>query len=192
VAPGGLAASASPVLSDPGATFLSPNSAQTAPHAAPASPTAGQVPAWKTRALELESKIIEYAAELAELRNTYFSAAAANAIEEGDEDGEDGQGTGGNTPSAAAGESKDPSMAPQSDAAAAAVAQSAGAAASGSGPDTIIPACTLCGCSCAEQRRQQALNAAAILKGISVLDRGRAIKPGLVQSSRFGSYSLRQ
>ncbi|KAK0547316.1 hypothetical protein OC846_004914 [Tilletia horrida] len=55
----------------------------------------------------------------------------------------------------------------------------------------VIPPCAMCGCTCGEQRRQQALNAAAVLEGVSVLDRGRAIKPGMNQSSKFGSYALR-
>ncbi|KDN53331.1 hypothetical protein K437DRAFT_292279 [Tilletiaria anomala UBC 951] len=56
-----------------------------------------------------------------------------------------------------------------------------------------IPPCSSCGCSCAEKRRQQALNEAALLKGSSVLDRGRAIKPlGEGNTSKFGGHWDRQ
>ena len=56
-----------------------------------------------------------------------------------------------------------------------------------------IPSCSACGCSCAEKRRQQSLNEAAILKGLSVLERGRAIKPlGEGNTSKFGGHWDRQ
>lgn len=52
-----------------------------------------------------------------------------------------------------------------------------------------IDPCSHCGCHCAEQKRLQSLNELAILKGISVLDRGRALKPLAGQNgSKFGGY----
>ncbi|PWN91760.1 hypothetical protein FA10DRAFT_284685 [Acaromyces ingoldii] len=54
---------------------------------------------------------------------------------------------------------------------------------------TPIPQCSACGCNCAEQKRIQALNEAAILKGLSVLDRGRALKPSNgANPGKFGGY----
>ena len=53
--------------------------------------------------------------------------------------------------------------------------------------------CPYCGCGCAEQRRLQSINEAAVLKGISVLDRGRALKPSANMGStgKFGGYTNR-
>jgi hypothetical protein len=52
-----------------------------------------------------------------------------------------------------------------------------------------IPPCHQCGCSCAEQKRVSALNELNVLKGISVLDRGRALKSIAGQNgSKFGGY----
>ena len=53
--------------------------------------------------------------------------------------------------------------------------------------------CPYCGCGCAEQRRLQSINEAAVLKGISVLDRGRALKPSqnLGNTGKFGGYTNR-
>ncbi|TKY86663.1 hypothetical protein EX895_004303 [Sporisorium graminicola] len=53
--------------------------------------------------------------------------------------------------------------------------------------------CPACGCECAEQRRLQSINEAAVLKGISVLDRGRALKPSANMGStgKFGGYTNR-
>lgn len=54
---------------------------------------------------------------------------------------------------------------------------------------TPVPQCSACGCNCAEQKRIQALNEAAILKGLSVLDRGRALKPSNgANPGKFGGY----
>lgn len=53
--------------------------------------------------------------------------------------------------------------------------------------------CPYCGCGCAEQRRLQSINEAAVLKGISVLDRGRALKPSqnMGNTGKFGGYTNR-
>ncbi|PWZ00768.1 hypothetical protein BCV70DRAFT_231572 [Testicularia cyperi] len=53
--------------------------------------------------------------------------------------------------------------------------------------------CPYCGCGCAEQRRLQSINEAAVLKGVSVLERGRALKPSnnLGNSGKFGGYTNR-
>lgn len=53
--------------------------------------------------------------------------------------------------------------------------------------------CPSCGCGCAEQRRLQSINEAAVLKGISVLDRGRALKPSpnMGNTGKFGGYTNR-
>ncbi|SJX61589.1 uncharacterized protein SRS1_12550 [Sporisorium reilianum f. sp. reilianum] len=53
--------------------------------------------------------------------------------------------------------------------------------------------CPACGCGCAEQRRLQSINEAAVLKGISVLDRGRTLKPSANMGStgKFGGYTNR-
>ena len=53
--------------------------------------------------------------------------------------------------------------------------------------------CPCCGCGCAEQRRLQSINEAAVLKGISVLDRGRALKPSqnMGNTGKFGGYTNR-
>ncbi|UZJ56101.1 hypothetical protein CBS101457_005421 [Exobasidium rhododendri] len=52
-----------------------------------------------------------------------------------------------------------------------------------------IPPCSQCGCQCAEQKRIQAFNEMGILKGISVLERGRALKPlNNNNAGKFGSY----
>uniref|UniRef100_V5EW13 Uncharacterized protein n=1 Tax=Kalmanozyma brasiliensis (strain GHG001) TaxID=1365824 RepID=V5EW13_KALBG len=50
--------------------------------------------------------------------------------------------------------------------------------------------CPSCGCACAEQRRLQSVNEAAVLKGVSVLDRGRALKPSS-NAGKFGGYTNR-
>lgn len=56
-----------------------------------------------------------------------------------------------------------------------------------------VGACPSCGCGCAEQRRLQSINEAAVLKGISVLDRGRALKPSqnMGNTGKFGGYTNR-
>lgn len=53
--------------------------------------------------------------------------------------------------------------------------------------------CPSCGCGCAEHRRLQSINEAAVLKGISVLDRGRALKPSsnMGNTGKFGGYTNR-
>ncbi|SOV04223.1 uncharacterized protein UDID_02233 [Ustilago sp. UG-2017a] len=52
--------------------------------------------------------------------------------------------------------------------------------------------CPACGCACAEQRRLQSINEAAVLKGISVLDRGRALKCSKMGNvGKFGGYTNR-
>ncbi|KAE8250184.1 hypothetical protein A4X13_0g4912 [Tilletia indica] len=187
---GGLAATASPTSSESGPTFPNPSgSLSNSSSSNSNNVVSGPQPAWKIRAQELEGKIMEYAAELAELRNTYFTAAAAAELAAagglgliGEEDPEMG-GAGSTTPSANPAGVSPVNGTPSREYTALPGTNDSSA--------PVIPACAMCGCLCAEQRRQQALNAAAILKGISVLDRGRAIKPGLVQSSRFGSYALR-
>ncbi|PWN47905.1 hypothetical protein IE53DRAFT_224349 [Violaceomyces palustris] len=63
--------------------------------------------------------------------------------------------------------------------------------ANGGSSGTAIKACPSCGCSCAEQKRLQSLNEAAVLKGVSVLDRGRALRPSPNMgnsSAKFGGY----
>ncbi|CDR87164.1 uncharacterized protein SPSC_00290 [Sporisorium scitamineum] len=57
----------------------------------------------------------------------------------------------------------------------------------------VVGECPACGCGCAEQRRLQSINEAAVLKGISVLDRGRALKPSANMGStgKFGGYTNR-
>ncbi|SNX83394.1 uncharacterized protein MEPE_02101 [Melanopsichium pennsylvanicum] len=55
---------------------------------------------------------------------------------------------------------------------------------------TKVKNCPSCGCGCAEQRRLQSINEAAVLKGISVLDRGRALKPSS-NMGKFGGYTNR-
>ncbi|KAN0063352.1 hypothetical protein ACQY0O_004518 [Thecaphora frezii] len=57
-------------------------------------------------------------------------------------------------------------------------------------PSNPIQNCPCCGCGCAEQRRLQSLNEAAVLKGVGVLDRGRALKPSsnLGNTGKFGGY----
>ncbi|KAK0538560.1 hypothetical protein OC842_001253 [Tilletia horrida] len=201
----GLVASAglaSPTTSDTGGSFANTSTGSGNGN--------GKLPAWKARALELEAKIVEYAAELAELRNTYFTQAAAEAAAEDEENGGGGAGTADGLSSfpesggtgtltpvrGAAGGNKELATPTPGSVSASSQDGAGGSTSTGTGTGTgtggtIIPPCALCGCACAEQRRQQALNAAAVLKGISVLDRGRAIKPGLIQSSRFGSYALR-
>lgn len=53
---------------------------------------------------------------------------------------------------------------------------------------TITP-CSTCGCNCADSKRVQALNEMALIKGMSVLDRGRALKPLTDASAgKFGGY----
>ncbi|KAJ1028762.1 hypothetical protein NDA16_001927 [Ustilago loliicola] len=58
---------------------------------------------------------------------------------------------------------------------------------------SVVGDCPACGCGCAEQRRMQSINEAAVLKGISVLDRGRALKPSsnMGSTGKFGGYTNR-
>ncbi|PWN44833.1 hypothetical protein IE81DRAFT_345226 [Ceraceosorus guamensis] len=60
-------------------------------------------------------------------------------------------------------------------------------AATASSPSSI-PSCSACGCNCAEQRRLQAANEAAVLKGISIMNRSRALKPSAAGAGKFGGY----
>lgn len=57
--------------------------------------------------------------------------------------------------------------------------------------DRQVGSCPSCGCGCAEQRRMQSINEAAVLTGASILDRGRALKSAknTVVTGRFGGYS---
>lgn len=61
------------------------------------------------------------------------------------------------------------------------------------GEGRVVGDCPACGCGCAEQRRLQSINEAAVLKGISVLDRGRALKPSsnMGNTGKFGGYTNR-
>ena len=66
-------------------------------------------------------------------------------------------------------------------------------AATAANDPTSVQECPCCGCGCAEQRRMQSLNEAAVLKGVSVLERGRALKPSpnLGNTGKFGGYTNR-
>ncbi|EPQ26488.1 uncharacterized protein PFL1_05810 [Pseudozyma flocculosa PF-1] len=61
------------------------------------------------------------------------------------------------------------------------------------GASAPIKSCPCCGCGCAEQRRLQSLNEVAVLKGLGVLDRGRALKPSsnMGNTGKFGGYTNR-
>lgn len=54
-----------------------------------------------------------------------------------------------------------------------------------------VPACSACGCSCAEMKRLQAINETQVLRGIgsSVMDRGRGVRKRSEEAaSRFGGH----
>jgi hypothetical protein len=118
--------------------------------------------AWKDRVMEIEQKMAELANELSAMRH---QQAAAGFVP---------------TSPFAEAEASDPS--------------SPSLGSHSPNPDaltstTSIPPCSTCGCECAEKRRQQALNEAAVLRGVSILARGRAIKPlGQGNTTKFGGY----
>ncbi|PWN31884.1 uncharacterized protein FA14DRAFT_162247 [Meira miltonrushii] len=126
--------------------------------------------ATRSRALEIEAKMTELHAELVKLRVFAIDSGLAKPVQQiGSPD------LGNNNVLAT--KEIDPELSEKE------IAQQEDA--------LLIPIdpCSHCGCHCAEQKRLQSLNELAILKGISVLDRGRALKPLAGQNgSKFGGY----
>lgn len=121
--------------------------------------------ATRSRALEIEAKMTELHAELVKLRVFAIDSGLAKPVQQI------------SSPELGNNDTFDPELSEKE------LAQQEDA--------LLIPIdpCSHCGCHCAEQKRLQSLNELAILKGISVLDRGRALKPLAGQNgSKFGGY----
>jgi len=132
---------------------------------APSSEATALALATRSKALAIEAKIAEMVAELVKLRTTAVESGLVSPTLSAPA----GSSNGSHGPSDAATVTNTP--------------------ASPSLLANPISACSQCGCQCAEQKRLQTLNEMAILKGISVLDRGRALKPlSNGNAGKFGSY----
>lgn len=128
--------------------------------------------ATRSRALEIEAKMTELHAELVKLRVFAIDSGLAKPVVQQVSSPDLGNSIGGGATKEIDPELLEKDLAQQEDA-------------------LLIPIdpCSHCGCHCAEQKRLQSLNELAILKGISVLDRGRALKPLAGQNgSKFGGY----
>lgn len=124
----------------------------------------------RSKALEIEGKIAELVAELVKLRTTAVENGLVSHQQVLAAAGAHGAGLGMHQ-----GNASNPSLQI--------------APASPTLLNNPISPCSQCGCQCAEQKRVQTLNEMAILKGVSVLDRGRALKSLTGGgAAKFGSY----
>jgi len=118
-------------------------------------------PAWRNRVIEIEATILELTSELTKIRMEHAPDAKVNLQTSND--------SVPNSPRLEGTEDQEVLS---------------------SNPPGQVPPCHSCGCSCADQRRLQALNEVAVLKGIntSTLNRGRGVKPAAAGSGKFGGY----
>lgn len=127
------------------------------------SPNAPPSPAWRNRVIEIEAQILELTSELIKMRQEYQPDSKINLQNQ--------------ISNSNSGEGEETLVDTNQQSSSSLQASSS------------IPPCNACGCTCADQRRQQAINEAAILKGVSILDRGRAIKrPADGSVGKFGGY----